>query len=297
MKNPTLSKRLWLLWYYPMTTLYILYLESWEEASNNWEHVVSNVVAFGAPDKQGRAIVARFFWILEWKIAHKVEACAKYIERYPKAHRLSIVWAHQVREEELTDRKSLQVWSVISPIATIEEHNSIYSSYLLVFLEYSVGLNLLGYICIFYAPQPLYVLGKLTLKRCVDWSVVDWDESFHEPRGAKRKGPIRGLAFSTLTLGYQSSRKLGPRHRCLYCVIVSGEGNKGILTWLLSLPLKHVSLNVIIESYEPTSSGQSIWRVWDRDLAWTPQRRRPLWCNYAPCRGANLHGFEDPVRL
>lgn len=87
-----------------MAAINVRNLESWEEAPDQGQHIISDVVASRAPNEQGRPIIACFIRVLELEIAHGVQACGECLDRYAQTQMFPVGRSHEVCEEELPYR-------------------------------------------------------------------------------------------------------------------------------------------------------------------------------------------------
>jgi hypothetical protein len=67
--EPTLPESLGLLRNQPMTCLYVGEAKAWEETSDEGNHVIGDVFALCASDKESRLLEANSVWVLEGKVA------------------------------------------------------------------------------------------------------------------------------------------------------------------------------------------------------------------------------------
>ena len=73
-----------------MPAVYVTYNKTGKETPDQRQHIIRNVMAFGAPNDQRRTIVASCIRIFEWKVTHMIKTCCEYLDRYAKLHSLSI---------------------------------------------------------------------------------------------------------------------------------------------------------------------------------------------------------------
>ena len=66
-------------------------------------------------------------------------------------------------------------------------------SYLLIFLQYAVGLDLLSDGCVVDAPESLDVPSKVALERSIDRGIVYRYDNFYKLRRAQCESPVTSV--------------------------------------------------------------------------------------------------------
>lgn len=135
-----------------MASVNIPQLKPREEASNDRQHLISNIVTLRTSDKQRRALPPRLIRVREREIRHIVERGREILDRNAPFHD-PILAPCEIREQKLANGHGL-----------------------LVLLENRIRLALLLELRIFDPLHALHVLCKRAVKRRVDRCVVHADE-------------------------------------------------------------------------------------------------------------------------
>jgi hypothetical protein len=161
----TLDELLRLLTDDPVSTVDIRKLKAREEAPNDGDRLITNIVTLCAPDKQRALLEAHLLRVVEGEIRHGIETLAQRVDGDAPRQWLARLGAHEVGQQELAHGKLLRIG-----------------------LHDLVGVLLGLWLGLGDALHALGVLGEIARQRGVDGCVVDGDDVGAAVRVAQRHG-------------------------------------------------------------------------------------------------------------